>query len=557
MLVPKLEQLHVTSSKVSGLIMGVRLGMAFGETPAKFVTQNLRLVVASTLVDNTADFILSTPSTNSSPSRMIPQKLVLGRMGLSACKFSSGYAQLSALEWSINPYNNSKAITSPLLRLSTSYQSQVVPVTPLAQEVSKTSVKFIFDKVPAYTITLQFSSVQSLDFTVSKGSDGKFHSTSNFTMPVCTLYNGTTDVPCRGCNISSYTNHNVTYSCFDITQLCRTATTAGKLTAVRGQGSIFEGTTEVNEREMVEETAESSMTRSLNAKPTESETVSTYGMLLQSIIAELSSVLSSNPFALDPSKSIVVLTFMGVLTGGIIITLLYLLGLDRTDLLHKTYVQREYDAAARKHIKYDIKHGGNGDLGESYQQYSNEFRTDKAAQDSVMSSINRTRIKMGMHRAQTRIAYDDSNPGKSLTAAKARFTSTDTAASKYADVDDSSSAGGDSDIIVMDDQYTVAAVVTEFFHKLFPGRSIFVGKKDDVVGTVFTYHKYFCMFAGSELPKTRVIRFLNVVALILTAVFTDTVFFGINFPAKSQCNVNKEQVRIYQHIHLKQNSHSH
>ena len=544
---------------MSGLIEGVQLGMAFGEIPAKFVTPNLQLVVASTLVYNTADLTLSTPSTTSPSSGAIPQKLVLGRRGLRACNYSSGYAQLSALEWSSNPYNNSKAIGSPLLRLSTINQVKIAAVTlvSMVQKVPETSVKIIFDKVPAYSITLQFSSVKNFDFAVNKGSDGKFHSKSNFTIPTCKLYDGTAYVPCRGCNISSYTNHNVTYSCFDITQLCRTATTAGKLIAVRGQGSIFEGTTEVNEREMVEETAESSMTRSLNAKPTESETVSTYGMLLQSIIAELSSVLSSNPFALDPSKSIVVLTFMGVLTGGIIITLLYLLGLDRTDLLHKTYVQREYDAAARKHIKYDIKHGGNGDLGESYQQYSNEFRTDKAAQDSVMSSINRTRIKMGMHRAQTRIAYDDSNPGKALTAAKARFTSTDTAASKYADVDDSSSAGGDSDIIVMDDQYTVAAVVTEFFHKLFPGRSIFVGKKDDVVGTVFTYHKYFCMFAGSELPKTRVIRFLNVVALILTAVFTDTVFFGINFPAKSQCNVNKEQVRIYQHIHLKQNSHSH
>jgi hypothetical protein len=536
--------------------VGVQLGMASGETPAKFVTTNFQLVVASTLVNNTAYLTLSTPSTTSTSSGKIPQKLVLGPTGLSACNYSSGYAQLSALEWSSNPYNNSTAIGSPLLRLSTMNQVKIaaVPLKSLAQGVPETSIEFFFDKVPAYSITLQFSSVKDFDFTVTKGSDGKFHSRSNFTIPTCKLYDGTAYVPCRGCNISSYTNHNVTYGCFDIFQLCPKPTAKRKLIGVGGQRgrSIFEGTNEVDDEEVEEESVESTIRRSLGVKPTESETASTYGMLVQSVIAELSDVLSSNPFALDPSKSIVVLTLMGVLTGGIIITILYLLSLDKTDSLHKTYVQREYDAAARKHIEYDLKHGGKGDLGESYQQYSNEFRSDKAAQASVMSSINRTRIRMRTHRTQARIAYDDLNPGKALAAAKSLFTSIDAAALKYADIDDSSSADGDSDIAVMDDQYAIAAVVTEFFHKLFPGRSIFVGKKDDVVGTVFTYHKYFCMFAGSELPKTRVTRFLIVVALILTGVFTDTVFFGIYFPAESQCEAHQDQVRVNQHVYLKQ-----
>jgi hypothetical protein len=532
--------------------VGVQLGMAFGEAPARFVTPNLQLVVASSLVTNTRNLSISTPSATSPSYGRIPQKLVLGPTGLSVCAYSSGYAQLSALEWSSNPYNNSKAIGSPLLRLSAVNQAKVaaVKLKSLAQGVNKTSVKFVFDKVPAYTISLQFSSIQSFNFTASRGYDGKSHSTSNFTIPACTLYNGTAYVPCKGCKISSYTNHNVTYGCFDITQLCPTSTTTRKVIGAGGQGGgpIFEGTSEVDEEE--EESVESTIRRSLGAKPTESETASTYGMLIQSVIAELRDVLSSNPFALDPSKSIVVLTFMGILTGGIIIIILYLLGLDRTDLLHKSYVQREYDAATRKHIEYDIKHGGNGDLGEAYQQYSNKFRSDKAAQASVMSSINRTRIKIGMHRTHARIDYDEANPGKALEAAKSQFTSIDAATLKYADADDSSSADGDSDLVAMDDQHTIAAVVTEFFHKLFPGRSIFVDKEDNVGGTVFTYHKYFCMFAGSELPKTRAIRFLNVVALILTAVFADTVFFGIYFPAESRCKAHQDQVRENQHVYI-------
>jgi hypothetical protein len=68
--------------------------------------------------------------------------------------------------------------------------------------------------VPAYYIYLQYSGPQNFNFSASsKGS-------VNFTIPACTLYNGVKYVPCHGCNISSYTNYNVTYSCFDVMQLC-------------------------------------------------------------------------------------------------------------------------------------------------------------------------------------------------------------------------------------------------------------------------------------------------------------------------------------------------
>jgi hypothetical protein len=287
---------------------------------------------------------------------------------------------------------------------------------------------------------------------------------------------------------------------------------------------------------------------------------STYGMLVQSVIAELSDVLSSNPFLLNPQKSVAVLTFMACLAGGILITILYLMGLDKTDLIHKNYVQRESDSAARKHLEYDLKHGGKGDLGESYQKYSEEFQSDKVTQASVMSSIYRTSNKIGRMkkigkisqrgttRKQARIDILDLNPDeedKALTEAKAQFFRSTAASVKYADSDDASSTDDDnsSDIVETDDQNTIAAVVTEFLHKLFPGRSIFFSAENNVVGTVYTYHQYFCMFAGSELTKSRAIRFINVVAMVLTAIFTDTVFFGLYFPAVSQCIGHDDQVR--------------
>jgi hypothetical protein len=555
--------------------VGVQLGMAYGEAPTSFVTPNIQLVVASSLVTNTGNLVLSTPLTASASSKAIPPKLVLGPSGLGACSYTGGYAQLSALQWSSNPYKDSKLIGSPLLRLSTINQPKDASATRalLAQGVPKNSVKYHFDKVPAYTISLQFSKVQSFNFTAVKNYTGKPHSTTNFTIPACVLFNGAKYVPCKGCNISSYTNYNVTYGCFDITQLCPTAIKLPikrKLIGDGGQGGgpIYGSSDELEEEDEIEEeeggekreSAEGAHMRSLEEILVDEDQTSTYGMLVQSVIAELSDVLSSNPFLLNAQKSVAVLTFMSCLAGGILITILYLLGLDKTDLIHKNYVQRESDAAARKHLEYDLKHGGKGDLGESYQKYSEEFQSDKVAQASVMSSINRTRNKFGRMKKMGKIAKlgtirkrpqidildpNLNNEDRALTEAKAQFTSPAATTVKYADSDEASSTDDDnnSDIVETDDQNTIAAIVTEFLHKLFPGRSIFFSKDDNVVGTVYTYHKYFCMFAGSELTKSRAIRFINIVAMVLTAIFTDTVFFGIYFPAVSQCIGHQDEVK--------------
>ena len=556
---------------MNDLIVGVQLGMAYGEVPTTFGTQNIQLIVTSNLVTSTANLVLSTPPTTTLSSQIIPPKLAIGPLGLSLCGYKSGYAQLSALQWSSNPYKDSKLVGSPLLRLSTKNQPKDASVTRalLAEAASKHSVKYHFDKVPAYTITLQFSRVQSFNFSaIGNYTTGKSHSMTNFTIPACVLYDGTAYVPCKGCNISSYTNYNVTYGCFDVYQLCPTAITLPKRRKLigdggQGGGPIFgsidedeeaeeeegEGDDEKGEKE--EENVQTPLKRSLGDISDEKDTASTYGMLVQSVIAELSDVLSSNPFLLDPQKSVVVLSLMACLGGGIIITILYLLGLDKTDLIHKHYVQRESDAAARKRIEYDLKHGGAGDLGESYQKYSHEFQSDKLAQATVMSSIKRTRNKMVEMRKTNkncnRVQVDDfhSNPEKGLHEAKAQITSPVASSVKYADEDESSTTDDDnsSDIIETDDQNTIAAVVTEFLHKVFPGRSIFGGKDGNIVGTIYTYHKYFCMFAGSELTKSRVVRFISVVAIVLTSIFTDTIFFGIYFPAVSQCSGHVDEVR--------------
>jgi hypothetical protein len=124
------------------------------------------------------------------------------------------------VQWGVNPYATSQPIQSTLMRFSSVSPAYVPPAAMTRRNVQRKSISFAVNGVPAYTIALQFSTVQEFNFSASADYSSRSRSTPNFTLPACTLYDGTKYVPCKGCNISSYTNYNVTYSCFDIEQLC-------------------------------------------------------------------------------------------------------------------------------------------------------------------------------------------------------------------------------------------------------------------------------------------------------------------------------------------------
>jgi hypothetical protein len=97
-------------------------------------------------------------------------------------------------------------------------------------------------------------------------------------------------------------------------------------------------------------------------------TASTFGVLLDSLVAELASVLSSNPFALNLGESTAILSFMGSLVGFILIALVFLLRLDHNERIQKIYVKKEQCVLAAKLLEEDMKSGGKGDLGESFKK---------------------------------------------------------------------------------------------------------------------------------------------------------------------------------------------
>jgi hypothetical protein len=295
-------------------IKGVLLGMVEGEEPLKLASDNLQVEVSHLLITSLNDIVLSTPSTAAqSFYGTIPPRLALGPNGLSSCYgVKAGYAQLSFVQWGNNPYVNSQSIKAPLVRLSTHFATDSVEdfnTTTVASLARRKEVIIPLLGVPAYTISLQFSAPQDFNFTAGLSGPRK----SNFTVPACTLYNGVKYVPCSGCNISSYTNNNVTYGCFDVSQLCPSQSISSR----RNLKSVKDASDSYINFRGIRNLAEDS-----------SESLSTYGVLLDSIVAELSETLSSNPFALDLSQAVAILSFMGGLIGFIVISLIILLRID-------------------------------------------------------------------------------------------------------------------------------------------------------------------------------------------------------------------------------------
>lgn len=604
-------------SKVTDLIQGIQLGMVPGEGAVSHVTKNLQFTVTSNLVTSTGNTVLEPPLSKYLSQRSMPPRIVLGPLGLSACHYSNRYAYMSILQWSNNPYEMSSSVKSPLLRVSSEQDVDWVSnseAQAMNTKGNRAAVAPELDtsSVPLYMLTLPFSRLQHFNFSAMKfNSSVPRHERSNFTVPVCTQRSTDSYTHCKGCNVSSFTNDNVTYSCFDISQLCASSRSRRSLRNGDREGwgdrGNYEGedSCDGSDRQRVRdragygdrETQKGSLSqrllrrdfrsaelqlevqhsaaadpqggsariRSLTDSGSDTSSTSmlqgaTYGTLVESVISQLSSVLSSNPFNLDIAKCKVVLGFTMVLSAFIILMLTYLLRLDHYEALDKKYVMKERDAEIRMLIINDIKDGGKGDLAESYQEYALKSKQNRKLNGSIMGGIIKPVRKstfLPEERGDTSGArkshiYTSESPMHTHRRGVSGSANADAYATRATPGTNTiCSTSGSSCMVECDansnpeseESHTTRAAITEYMHKLFPGRSIFVGKRN-LLNIILLNHDYFRMFAGSNLRKSRTIRFLGLLCVILPCIFTDTVFFGVYFPSNFVCAANLDQVRV-------------
>ena len=540
----------VFTLQVNKLLRGVQSGMAAGEFPITLITPNLRLKVTSTLVVGINNSVLPVPTTPIQIEQgFLSSKVTLGPTGLTACPNIGSYTQLSVLQWSVNPYANSRAIKSELLRFSTTSQASGNAVR---RRLSLQGNTYKLKGVPAYTLTIQYSTPQNFDFTAGLDYSRTEKSKSNYTIPECTRFDGKRYVSCNGCDITSYTNYNVTYSCYDISQICPSSVVRRSLLE---SSSVEENEVEVEEEEEEVEKIYEEHTDSykqLDSSDSEDETrllaepdddtntrvvPSTYGMLVRSIVAEISAVLTNNPFTLNLGQSKTVLIFVGCLSGFIFLMLLYLLRRDNKERILKTYVKTTNVTKARMLLEEDIKNGRKGDHSMLYQSHITDIKRDCNRSAGIMRCLERNaRGGYGLgiiKKIPRKVTVPPVYPSylKSLDSD-----------SEYGD-DSGSDTGTEEDSLgKRSNSHGTEAAITEFLHRLFPGHGIFK-KKTNAIMILASNHDYFKMFGGSTKTRSRTIRFLELVALVLINLFVDTVFFGVAYPANT-CNSNTDEVGI-------------
>ena len=278
--------------------------------------------------------------------------------------------------------------------------------------------------------------------------------------------------------------------------------------------------------------------RRLAEDDTSSIPMSSYGVVFQAVLSELSNVLTSNPFKLDTSSSIIVLAFTGTFVGFSLLLLVCFLRTDSLEKLHKRYVQRESEAVARKLFEETVKKGGNDDIAVSYQLYIDKLKEEKSKRSVLKTVLRNPTTVMSFLGARSRnkdilneanldainYEYQRENDVDSVTHYRQEYSNSEGTSVV-------SRGGGLSSDGLKSHERTV--VVAEFLHKLFPGQSIFT-KKRNALDIILANHDYSRMFVPS-LIRTRTVRYMRSLIYLLVCLFVDTVFFGLYFPANSDC----------------------
>ena len=538
------------SNAVSGMTVGIIKGMLEGQSPVNLVTNNIRATLVNELASKLANGTFSSPATDAELSYgSVQPKIVIVGNGINTCASGSNYAQISTLQYRTNPHSNSDSIKSPLFQFSSTKKVLKAGKAQPMSIIRPNGLIPNYKTNPAYYIILQFSSKQKFDLSIQTSPQ----SSKNYSLPACSLYNPSLAkyVSCGNCNISSYTNFNVTFGCYDIRHLCPSATVSRKvLSDTQYENDGNDGGTTVddidqNEKYMGDFKDESELsssgrelagtddyTPSSDDGPSQSddrfdskrsESVSEFGTVLDAVISQMSDVLSLNPFAINFRAATPVLAFVGSMCGIFIIGLFYFLRWDKSERHEAVYLFDAREKEIKAKIAEDLKKGGNGVT---------------FSRNSLSKSGNSQSFMEVFHLSMRSLTY-----GGHLY----RKNSSWTQAKTYQTSDDGSSTT-DSDL--RSGTFEANIVIAEFSNQVLPksytpyegalkySRGKYKFKSTawtDAFYTLRRTHYLTSMFYRASLCVSRTLRYLEMCRKVLLYLFIDTVLYGVFFPSDSTC----------------------
>jgi hypothetical protein len=270
-------------SIMTDVTSGILQTMRNGQVPEALTSSNIRISVQKPFAEDLQDAFLIPPPTPEAQQYGVelPSFQLVGDSG-TGCITSEGYSYLSVMQWGDSPFPNASTVHSPMLRFSGQFpDSQVEEKFGINQPNSTSS----------YYVTLPFLSKQDFDFNISLNDPASLALKPNVTFPNCTVFENGGYVSCGNCELSTYTNFNVTFSCVNVENLCQRVPVGNRRNLGADDDYFSDDSVSGGSGMSAEQ----------------------YGALLEGVGQSFISVLSSNPFDINLEEAKVVLSFVGCL----------------------------------------------------------------------------------------------------------------------------------------------------------------------------------------------------------------------------------------------------
>jgi hypothetical protein len=470
---------NAVGTAVSDMITGLTSGILGGETPTSITSANLRVSVMSPLTSSLSNSSLSPPATaaQSQYGSLLPSVGLAGN-GLDACGFSGGYSPLSIMSWGSNPYSTDVPLQSSILRFGTG------GTTDSRRKMLET-VDVALTFVPLFYISLQFSSKMDLNFTAQR-----LGLKANITLPQCRFYDGSEYTDCQGCNISSYTDYNVTYGCYDLSVLCSGA----------------------------------SSTRHMARRLADGEGAASYAALAEAIAAELASVLSQNPFAIDLAKAKAILIFISFLIFTFFAGIFCTLPWDKFEHNQLVYLKEGKDSAEDEKEKAKEKKESLVDMIDKAFKVPIDFGASFAKKLSPRTP---------------RTVRSDSYSGSGSGSASDLDVKVEDAFSIVDELDDDNASEDPWDTENMLSDHALKENVIKFLGVAIPSESVLCNDSfwTRSIRLLVRKHEWVDFFTSYNPELSRTIRWIGLWKGLLINLFIDTLFFGIYFADDGTCEL--------------------
>lgn len=481
------------SGTLRNITKGLLLNMANGQEKMHYDSPNFKL----TLVRDAISHLSYAPYTP--PSDAIPPSISFTNDSVSACDDGFGYAKLGVIGFGLNPYPNSYRVTTPIFRTQSHAHTVVA-----SRELSAAEITNPANFTPAFYFTLQFSRKQEFDFSLDPNSIRA--KTSNITFPFCRLYDGSKYVPCDSCNITSYTDYNVTYGCTNINQICdapEDGIGGGRRLTLEEEDSVrwYYESIALGRDPTVEYLSRKLFTLSGDDDGSSTDygsgTVSQFGSITTNLLKEVDLVFSVNIFAINPKEAIPILVFVGTLFFCFLAGMIFFARWDRFDHHVLIYtkdskLQREIDKAREVLNEY-----------ERFDEYYRVKRKSRNALVKYFSSLKKSNV---------------ANLNESIKIHRKSSFLLEQEAPDY-DV--------------------VTAEVNDYLNFVMPmDLDVLNSKRMGFFTALWTQHDYLSMMTFPSVSTPRLVRWTNFAVTLLISLFVDSLFFGQFYVNRGECEAH-------------------